>query len=57
MSGLDSVKEELSAILHDFLRHGMATFTIDGPGQGEAPKGTPLLRSSGDHVGNNIPDG
>jgi len=37
--GLDSVKEELFAIENDFLRRGIATLTIDGPGQGEnAPR-------------------
>ncbi|OLC57065.1 MAG: hypothetical protein AUH85_04410 [Chloroflexi bacterium 13_1_40CM_4_68_4] len=37
--GLDSVKEELYAIENEFLRRGMATLTIDGPGQGEnAPR-------------------
>jgi pimeloyl-ACP methyl ester carboxylesterase len=37
--GLDSVKEELFAIENDFLRRGLATLTIDGPGQGEnAPR-------------------
>jgi 2,6-dihydroxypseudooxynicotine hydrolase len=37
--GLDSVKEELYAIENDFLRRGIATLTIDGPGQGEnAPR-------------------
>jgi pimeloyl-ACP methyl ester carboxylesterase len=33
--GLDSSKEELYAIEEDFLRRGMATLTIDGPGQSE----------------------
>ena len=33
--GLDSVKEELYAIENEFLRRGMATLAIDGPGQGE----------------------
>jgi 2,6-dihydroxypseudooxynicotine hydrolase len=33
--GLDSVKEELFAIENDFLRRGMATLAVDGPGQGE----------------------
>jgi len=33
--GLDSVKEELFAMENDFLRRGLATLTIDGPGQGE----------------------
>jgi 2,6-dihydroxypseudooxynicotine hydrolase len=37
--GLDSVKEELYAMENDFLRRGLATLTIDGPGQGEnAPR-------------------
>jgi 2,6-dihydroxypseudooxynicotine hydrolase len=34
--GLDSVKEELYAMEGDFLRRGMATLTVDGPGQGES---------------------
>ena len=33
--GLDSVKEELYAMEQDFLRRGMATLSVDGPGQGE----------------------
>ena len=33
--GLDSVKEELHNYGDDFLRRGMATLAIDGPGQGE----------------------
>jgi dipeptidyl aminopeptidase/acylaminoacyl peptidase len=33
--GLDSSKEELYAIEEDFLRRGMATLTLDGPGQSE----------------------
>src|SRR5437879_929578 len=33
--GLDSSKEELFAIEDDFLRRGLATLTIDGPGQSE----------------------
>ncbi|MDP9265044.1 MAG: alpha/beta fold hydrolase [Chloroflexota bacterium] len=37
--GLDSVKEELYAIEQAFLRRGMATLAVDGPGQGEnAPR-------------------
>lgn len=37
--GLDSVKEELFTIENDFLRRGMATLSVDGPGQGEnAPR-------------------
>ncbi len=33
--GLDSVKEELQATADYFLRRGIATLAIDGPGQGE----------------------
>ncbi len=33
--GLDSSKEELYAIEEDFLRRGMSTLTMDGPGQSE----------------------
>jgi dienelactone hydrolase len=33
--GLDSSKEELFVMEEDFLRRGMATLTIDGPGQSE----------------------
>ena len=33
--GLDSSKEELYAIENDFLQRGLATLTIDGPGQSE----------------------
>lgn len=37
--GLDSVKEELYAMENEFLRRGLATLTVDGPGQGEnAPR-------------------
>ena len=36
MPGLDSAKEELSSNEQWFLDRGMATFLIDGPGQGEA---------------------
>jgi dienelactone hydrolase len=34
--GLDSVKEELQPTAEFFLRRGLATLAIDGPGQGEA---------------------
>jgi dienelactone hydrolase len=34
--GLDSVKEELQATADYFLRRGIATLAIDGPGQGES---------------------
>ena len=60
--GLDSVKEELFAIENEFLRRGLATLSIDGPGQGEnAPRFpiradwstviTPLL----DHLASRVP--
>ncbi len=34
--GLDSTKEELRSTEETFLVRGLATFTVDGPGQGEA---------------------
>lgn len=34
--GLDSVKEELASVEIEFLKRGMATLTLDGPGQGES---------------------
>jgi dienelactone hydrolase len=36
LSGLDSAKEELRATEELFLARGLATFSVDGPGQGEA---------------------
>ncbi|MDH3499464.1 MAG: alpha/beta hydrolase [Acidimicrobiia bacterium] len=40
--GLDSAKEELSTNEDLFLDRGIATFTIDGPGQGEAEYELPI---------------
>jgi dienelactone hydrolase len=40
--GLDSVKEELQATAEHFLRRGLATLAIDGPGQGEAEYDLPI---------------
>lgn len=40
--GLDSVKEELHTYADDFLRRGMATLAIDGPGQGEMEFDRPM---------------
>ncbi len=40
--GLDSVKEELFTLEQDFLRRGMATLTVDGPGQGESAPRFPI---------------
>jgi dienelactone hydrolase len=34
--GLDSAKEEFRAVERPFLERGLATFSVDGPGQGEA---------------------
>jgi len=39
ISGLDSAKEELRATEELFLDRGIATFAVDGPGQGEAEYG------------------
>jgi len=36
ISGLDSAKEELRSTEELFLERGIATFAVDGPGQGEA---------------------
>src|SRR3984957_20039728 len=36
LSGLDSAKEELRSTEDLFLARGLATFSVDGPGQGEA---------------------
>jgi dienelactone hydrolase len=40
--GLDSVKEELQSTADLFLRRGMATLAVDGPGQGEAEYDRPI---------------
>ncbi len=40
--GLDSVKEELQYTADHFLRRGLATLSIDGPGQGEAEYDLPI---------------
>lgn len=40
--GLDSVKEELFAMEQDFIKRGMATLTVDGPGQGESAPRFPI---------------
>ena len=38
IAGLDSTKEEFFAAENVFLARGMATFSLDGPGQGEAAR-------------------
>jgi pimeloyl-ACP methyl ester carboxylesterase len=40
--GLDSTKEELLGMEEAFLKRGMATFALDGPGQGESTYELPL---------------
>ncbi|MGV9798179.1 alpha/beta hydrolase family protein [Mycobacterium sp. NPDC003449] len=40
--GLDSTKEELRATEQLFLERGLATFSVDGPGQGEAEYDLPI---------------
>jgi 2,6-dihydroxypseudooxynicotine hydrolase len=40
--GLDSVKEELQPTADHFLRRGLATLAVDGPGQGEAEYDLPI---------------
>ena len=42
LSGLDSAKEELRSTEDTFLARGLATFAIDGPGQGEAEYDLPI---------------
>jgi pimeloyl-ACP methyl ester carboxylesterase len=40
--GLDSTKEELRSTEQTFLDRGLATFSVDGPGQGEAEYDVPI---------------
>ncbi|HET8718762.1 MAG TPA: alpha/beta fold hydrolase [Nocardioidaceae bacterium] len=42
LSGLDSTKEELRSTEDTFLERGLATFAVDGPGQGEAEYDLPI---------------
>lgn len=48
--GLDSTKEEFRDVERTFLDRGMATFALDGPGQGEAEWTLPI-RPEWDEVG------
>jgi 2,6-dihydroxypseudooxynicotine hydrolase len=48
--GLDSTKEEFRDVERTFLNRGMATFALDGPGQGEAEWTLPI-RPEWDKVG------
>ncbi len=40
--GLDSAKEEFGAVEQLFLDRGVATLSVDGPGQGEAEYELPI---------------
>jgi alpha-beta hydrolase superfamily lysophospholipase len=42
LSGLDSTKEELRSTEETFLTRGLATLSVDGPGQGEAEYDIPI---------------
>lgn len=42
LSGLDSAKEEQRTVEKSFLDRGVATFSVDGPGQGEAEYDLPI---------------
>jgi dipeptidyl aminopeptidase/acylaminoacyl peptidase len=53
--GLDSTKEELRATEQLFLERGLATFSVDGPGQGEAEYDLPI-RADWGPVGSAILD-
>lgn len=55
--GLDSGKEELFSLEQEFLARGLATLTLDGPGQSESsahwpirPDWAPVLKAVIDHV-------
>jgi 2,6-dihydroxypseudooxynicotine hydrolase len=53
--GLDSTKEEFREVERAFLDRGMATFALDGPGQGEA-EWTLAIRPEWDRVGEVVID-
>jgi 2,6-dihydroxypseudooxynicotine hydrolase len=56
LPGLDACKEELHAWAEAFLRRGLATLTLDGPGQGESAFALPI-RSDWGHVIGAVIDG
>lgn len=53
--GLDSTKEEFREVERTFLDRGMATFALDGPGQGEA-EWTLAIRPEWERVGEVVID-
>ena len=55
IAGLDSAKEEFREVEASFLSRGMATFALDGPGQGEA-EWTLAIRPEWDAVGRAVLD-
>ena len=51
LPGLDACKEELHAWSDAFLRRGLATLTLDGPGQGETSFTLPISTAWGKAIG------
>ena len=51
LPGLDACKEELHAWCDAFVRRGMATLAIDGPGQGETAFRLPITTQWGKVIG------
>lgn len=51
LPGLDACKEELHAWSEPFLRRGLATLTLDGPGQGETAFALPVRTDWGKVIG------
>jgi alpha-beta hydrolase superfamily lysophospholipase len=51
LPGLDACKEELHAWSDAFVRRGMATLAIDGPGQGETAFALPITTRWGEVIG------
>lgn len=54
LPGLDACKEELHAWCIEFVRRGMATLAIDGPGQGETAFNLPITAEWGKVIGATI---
>jgi dienelactone hydrolase len=51
LPGLDACKEELHAWTDAFLKRGLATVTLDGPGQGETAFSMPISTDWGGAIG------
>ncbi|MDB5651854.1 MAG: protein of unknown function hydrolase family protein [Hyphomicrobiales bacterium] len=51
LPGLDACKEELHSWSDSFVVRGMATLTLDGPGQGECAAAMPITREWGRVIG------